>query len=339
MSVAEAVALIMFVAVIAYAVLGGADFGSGVWDLLAGGTRRGAPTRRLIDHAIGPVWEANHVWLIFVLVYLWSAFPEPFAALMRTLAIPFWLVGLGIVLRGAGFALRKYSPTLGAARVAGVVFAAASVVTPFFLGSIAGTIASGRVGLDTEPLGLSSAFAPASLLGGVLAVCTCTYLAGVLLLSEAHRLGDTEFTDGFRPRVLIAGVVTGAIALAGVFPLRADAPTLADELAGRAAVVVVVSAIAGAVSVELVRRGGYRRARWFAAVAVASIVAGWGIGQYPWVLVDHVTIADAAGGRATLIGLLVATGVAAVLVVPAMITLFVLADSNKVGDLGSGTHH
>ena len=145
MSLADVVAIILFVGVIAYAVLGGADFGSGVWDLTAGDAEKGGRLRRVIDHAIGPVWEANHVWLIFVLVVLWTGFPDAFAALMRTLAIPFWLAGLGIVLRGAGFAFRKFAPDLRFARASGIVFAASSLITPFFLGAIAGAVASGRV--------------------------------------------------------------------------------------------------------------------------------------------------------------------------------------------------
>lgn len=331
MSLPDAVAVIMFAAIVMYAVFGGADFGSGVWDLLAGGPKRGASTRRLIDHAIGPVWEANHVWLIFVLVFLWTGFPEPYAALMRSLAVPFWLVGLGVVMRGAGFALRKYSPTLRAARLAGIVFAVASLLTPFFLGSIAGTIASGRIGLDTGALPLSTVLEPAPLLGGILAVLTCTFLAGVFLLSEASRLGDNELVSSLRGRVMASGVLTGTVALAGVFPLRADAETLADGLDGRAAIIVIFSAVSGLATLLLLRAGRYKVARITAAGAVASIVAGWGIGQYPWILVDNVTIEASAGADATLLGLLIAAGAAAVLVVPALVALYVLADSDRIG--------
>ena len=145
MNLADVVAIIMFLGVVLYAVFGGADFGSGVWDLTAGNAEKGGRLRRVIDHALGPVWEANHVWLIFVLVFLWTGFPDPFAAIMRTLGIPFWLAGLGIVLRGAGFAFRKFAPDVGFAKAAGVVFAASSLITPFFLGAIAGAVASGRV--------------------------------------------------------------------------------------------------------------------------------------------------------------------------------------------------
>ncbi|MEZ5167711.1 MAG: cytochrome d ubiquinol oxidase subunit II [Acidimicrobiales bacterium] len=130
MSLADVVAAILFAAVVLYAVFGGADFGSGVWDLFAGSAERGGRLRRLVDHAIGPVWEANHVWLVFVLVFLWTGFPVVFADLMRTLSIPFWLAGLGIVLRGSTFAFRKFSPSLRWARIAGATFAVSSLMTP-----------------------------------------------------------------------------------------------------------------------------------------------------------------------------------------------------------------
>jgi cytochrome d ubiquinol oxidase subunit II len=331
MTVPDLVAAVMFVAVVAYSVFGGADFGSGVWDLLAGDARRGAAARRLVDHAIGPVWEANHVWLIFVLVFLWTGFPGPFSILIQALAVPFWLVGLGVVLRGAGFALRKYAPTLAAARVAGVTFALSSLITPFFLGSIAGAVASGRVRSDDPNLGLDVALSPSSLVGGVLAVLTCTFLAGVFLAAEADRTDDTELATTLRQRSFLVGAITGVVALAAVVPLSSDAPVLVDGLTGKAAPVVGVSAVAGAITLALLHRGATALARVGAVVAVAAVVTGWGVGQYPWILVDEVTIAEGAGARATLVGLLVAAGLAAVLVVPALVLLFVLADGNRVG--------
>ncbi|MEZ5250125.1 MAG: cytochrome d ubiquinol oxidase subunit II [Ilumatobacteraceae bacterium] len=142
MSLADVVAALLFLGVLAYAVLGGADFGSGWWDLVAGDAARGGPLRTLVDRVIGPVWEANHVWLIYVLVYLWTGFPTAFAAVMDTLFVPFGLAGLGIVARGGAFAFRKFAPTVATARVFGVLFATSSVATPFLFGAIAGAIAS-----------------------------------------------------------------------------------------------------------------------------------------------------------------------------------------------------
>ena len=316
----------MFAAVTLYAVFAGADFGTGLWDLLAGDAKKGAPMRRLIDRALGPVWEANHVWLIFVLVLLWSGFPRPFATIMRELAIPFWLVGLGIVLRGSGFAFRKFAPTLQAARLAGVVFAGSSLVTPFFLGTIAGAIASGRVGTgahETEVIWLS----PTSLVGGALAVATCAFIAAVFLTEEADRGGDIELAEDLRLKAFLTAAVTGVIALVGVFALRSDAETLFDGLTARGAPEIAVSGLAGIATLLFLRRRELRRARISAVVAVAAVVLGWGFGQYPWILVDSVTIADGAGHPATLTALIIASIIATVVVTPALILLYRFADT------------
>ncbi len=331
MSAADGVALVLFAAVIAYAVFGGADFGSGVWDLTAGDDREGAPTRRLVDHAIGPVWEANHVWLIFVLVLLWTGFPDAFVALMSTLAIPFWLAGLGIVARGAAFAFRKYAPTLGFARVAGSVFALSSLLTPLVLGAIAGAVASGRVPVDGDAGLWSPWLGPTSILGAVLALGTCTFLAGVLLAAEAESLGDHALAERLGRRSLLGGLATGLVVMAGIPVLLIDDETLVDGLLGRALPLVLISAAAGLGSLWLLGRRRYRPARLTAALAVGTVVAGWGVGQYPWLLVDEITIAEAAGAPATLTGTLIASGVALVLVVPSLLYLFALAERNQVG--------
>ena len=319
----------MFVAVTLYAVFAGADFGTGLWDILAGGAKKGAPMRRLIDKALGPVWEANHVWLIFVLVLLWSGFPRPFATIMRELAIPFWLVGLGIVLRGSGFAFRKFAPTLEAARLAGIVFAGSSLFTPFFLGTIAGAIASGRVGagITDEVIWLS----PTSILGGVLATGTCAFLAAVFLTEEAERSGDSELTEDLRKKSLISGSITGLISLGGIAVLATDAPTLFDGLTGRGTPEIIIAAIAGSFTMVMLAQGYTRRARFAAVAAVGAVMAGWGFAQYPWILVDNVTIADGAGHPATLTALLIAAAIATVLVVPALILLFRLVDTDQLG--------
>ena len=330
MSQADIVAAVMFSAIVLYAVFGGADFGTGIWDLVAGDARKGARTRRLIDQAIGPVWEANHVWLIFVLVFLWTGFPRAFATIMRGLAIPFWLVGLGIVLRGSSFAFRKFAPELRWARLAGITFASSSLVTPFFLGTIAGAIASGRVGGEPSDSSVPIWLTPTSIVGGILAVATCAFLAGVFLTEEAERDGDTDHAEELRVKALAAGIATGVIALLGIIPLQQDAPTLFEGLLGRGAPEIVISAIGGLLTISNLRNRNYRRARISAVIAVAAVVIGWGIGSYPWILVDQVTIEDAAGHPATLTALLVSSVVAFVIVTPALALLFRLADTNRL---------
>lgn len=284
--------------------------------------------RRLIDRSIGPVWEANHVWLIVVLVILWTAFPTSYTALVQSLTIPFWLVGLGISLRGAAFAFRKVAPNFRFAQTTGAVFALSSLMTPFFMGMIAGAVASGRIRLD-EPSGLWSAWLTVtSVIGGVLAVFACAFIAGVFLAAEASVLGQPDLADELRRKTLVLGTATGVVTLAAIWPLSRDAPTLFDGLTGQGLSAVAASALGGTASLVLLSKGRLREARVGAAVAVASIVLGWGVGQYPWLLVDEITIADAAGARGALVGLVIASGVAAVLVVPPLIYLFVLASTD-----------
>ncbi|KRB78090.1 cytochrome D ubiquinol oxidase subunit II [Nocardioides sp. Root190] len=329
MSLEVAVAAAMFVGVLAYAVLGGADFGSGFFDLIAGSSRRGAELRTLVDHSIGPVWEANHVWLIYVLVIWWTGFPESFAAASSTLVLPLLFALLGIVLRGASFAFRKYSETLGQARLFGFVFAASSIITPFFLGAVAGAIASGRVPLEGTGDRWSSWVNPTSLFGGLIAVGTCAFLAGTFLAADAARSGQDRLAGEIRVRALGVGLVTGVLVFAALVPIDRDAPTLAAGLEGRAAPLVVLAAIAGLATTYLLWTRRYAVARFTAVLAVASVVSGWGVGQYPWLLVDEVTIVDAAGATATLQGLLVAVGLAVVLVVPPLVYLFRLTQSEE----------
>ncbi|WP_197373049.1 cytochrome d ubiquinol oxidase subunit II [Mycolicibacterium baixiangningiae] len=318
MSLATVVAAAMFLGVIVYAVLGGADFGSGFYDLTAGDARRGSEVRTLVDHSIGPVWEANHVWLIYILVIWWTAFPAAFAAAMTTLFIPLMLALAGIVLRGASFAFRKYSGTLREAQLFGAVFAGSSLITPFFLGTVAGAIASGRVPADGYGDRVGSWLNPTSLVGGALAVTTCVFLAGVFLTADAQRAGHTALADTLRMRTLIVGVVAGVIVFAGLYPVAHDAPVLSAGLASRGAPLLVVAALGGIATLALVWRRRYALARFPAAGAVVAVITGWGVGQYPWLLVGEVTIADAAGADATLVGLLVVVALAAVLVLPAL---------------------
>ncbi len=332
MSLPVVVAAALFVGVLAYALFGGADFGSGFFDLTAGGPVRGAEVRTLVDHSIGPVWEANHVWLIYLLVTWWTGFPTAFAAAMTTLIIPLLLALLGIVLRGAAFAFRKYAGSLRQARVFGIVFAGSSLITPFFLGATAGAIASGRVPADGNGELLGSWLTPTSMIGGVVAVGTCVFLAGVFLTADATRAHHEVVARRLRIQTLSVGVVTGVLVLGALVPLQRDAPTLAAGLQGRAAPLIVVSALAGLATLALLWRHRPALARVTAVVAVAAVVSGWGIGQYPWMLVDQVTIADAAGARATLKALLVVVALAGVTVVPALAYLYRLTQSREWSD-------
>jgi cytochrome d ubiquinol oxidase subunit II len=329
MGLSDVVAGLMFVGVVAYALFGGADFGSGVWDLTAGDATTGAHLRSQIDRSIGPVWEANHVWLIYILVFLWTGFPTAFAAIMNTLFVPWLLVGLGIVLRGGAFAFRKFSTTLREAQIHGAVFAASSLITPFFLGMIAGAIASGRVPIDGSGDTWASWTGPTSWIGGTLAVLTCTFLAGTFLAADSSRAGHTELAAKIGRRSLLVGAITGAASLVAAVTLELDAEHLASGLHGRGLPLIAISAIAGSISLWRLHQQRWDRARVGAVIAVAAIVIGWGVGQYPDILVDQADIDSVIGARSTQVGLIVVFGLAAVTVVPALAWLYVLVNGKR----------
>jgi cytochrome d ubiquinol oxidase subunit II len=325
MSTADAVAAVLWAGVTLYAVFGGADFGAGFWTLVAGSGERGTRARRLIDWAIGPVWESNHVWLIFVLVVLWSAFPEAFASIMSTLFIPLSLAALGIVLRGAGFAFHRVAERASGRDLATAAFALSSVLTPFFMGTVAGAVASGRVPIgNAEGDPLTSWLNPVSLVIGALFVAAGAYLAAVFLVSDARRLGDPDLERYFRTRALWAAAAAGVVAVAGIFVLRADARYIYDGLTDEGLPLLLGSALCGAAALALLWRGAPRGIRPLAGAAVVAVIWGWGAAQYPYLLPQQLTVADGAADSSTLTALLVVFGLALAVVVPALGLLYTL---------------
>src|SRR3984893_14101643 len=239
-----------------YGVLAGADFGAGFWQLFAGRGRRADRIREHAHNSMAPVWEANHVWLIFVLTVFWTAYPAALGSIATTLAIPLFLAWIGIVFRGAAYALREGASTPREVGVIDTIFSLSSILTPFALGTLVGGIATGRV-----PVGnaagerFSSWLNPTSILVGVLVVATSAYLAAVYLAADAARRNERELERAFRVRALGAGVVAGALALAGIFVVRADAHSLYAELvSGPALPAVIGSALAGLATLALVYR-------------------------------------------------------------------------------------
>jgi cytochrome bd ubiquinol oxidase subunit II len=330
-SKADAAAAILWVGATLYAVFGGADFGAGFWTLLSGDDERSGRARRLIDSAIGPVWEANHVWLIFVLVVLWTAFSTAFEAIMSTLFIPLCLAALGIVLRGSGFAFHEVSDREGRS-FAERLFAASSVITPFFMGTVVGAIASGRVPVgNAEGDPWSSWLNPVSILVGVLFVATGAYLAAVFLITDARHAGDEDLVDYFRRRAYLAAIVTGAIAVVGIFDLHADARFIYDGLTSDGLPLVIVSAVCGLGALVLIRRGARRGARELAVGAVVAIIWGWGVAQFPYLLPQSLTISQGAGTSDTLTMVFIVFGVAVLLVLPSLGYLYTLAQRRMLG--------
>jgi cytochrome d ubiquinol oxidase subunit II len=233
------------------------------------------------------------------------------------------------VLRGANLAFRKHAETYGQARFFGAIFAASSVITPFFLGTVAGAIASGRVPAGGYGDPIRSWINPTSLVGGCLAVTTCIFLAGVFLTADAVRADHPELAQRLRKRALVIGVAAGAVVFAGLHPILHDAQTLSRGLLGAGLPLLVLAAAAGTITLALLHRRRYSIARTSAITAVGSVVAAWGVGQYPWILVDQVTITQGAGADATLAGLLVAVALAVVIVLPAFGYLLLLTQTEK----------
>ncbi|XVQ08191.1 cytochrome d ubiquinol oxidase subunit II [Spirillospora sp. CA-255316] len=339
MPLPEIMLVVLWIGLTAYVLFGGADFGGGVWDLLAGGAERGRPRRALVEHSIGPVWETNHVWLIFVLVVTWTGVPPVFAAIASTLYVPLTLVALGIIARGAAFAFRKASTELWQQRLFGATFAFSSLVTPFFLGTVAGAVASGRVppGIAAGDL-LTSWLNPTSLVSGVLAVGVAAYLAAVYLTRDAERGGEAALAEEFRLRALVTGVVVGVLSAAGLAVLRADAPGMFTELtSGRGLPLLVVSIVAGPASLALLWRRAYVAVRVTAALAVTGLLWGWGVSQYPELL-PGVRLDDAAATDTVLAASLGALAVGALLLLPSLWWLYSTfqRDHRAVPSDGSG---
>ena len=315
--------IFVLVGLVLYTVLAGADFGAGLWQLLVGGGPSGARIRDHAHRSMGPVWEANHVWLIFVLTVTWTAYPTAFGAIASTLSIPFFLAAVGIILRGAAYALRAGTSVRRELRAIDTVFAISSILTPFALGTIVGAVASGRVPVGNAAGHLFSSWTgPTSILIGMLAVASSGYLAAVYLAADAARLRERDLERRFRARALGAGIIAGAVALAGLAVLHSDAHRIyhgliqGDGLAG-----LVVSVLAGLVTLVLVMKRRYEAARFSAGLAVAAVIAGWALAQNPTFL-PGLTIQQAAAPRTTLIAITVAVLAGAAMLFPSLALLF-----------------
>jgi cytochrome d ubiquinol oxidase subunit II len=334
-STADAVAGVLWVGATLYAVFGGADFGAGFWALIAGGGERGERARSLVDWAIGPVWEANHVWLIFVLVVLWTGFSVAFASLMSTLFIPLSLAALGIVIRGSGFAFHKMARRLRNRELAQRAFGVSSLVTPFFMGTVVGAVASGRVPVGNaagDPV--TSWLNAPSLVTGALFVATGAYLSAVFLVCDARRAGDEDLERYFSARAIVAALAAGALAVAAILVYHADARYIYDRLTSEGLPLVIVSGLCGLGVLALLLRGGRRGLRVLAIGAVVAVVWGWGVAQFPYLLPETLTISDGASASETLTQVLIVFGVAVVTVLPALGFLYTLAQRSMLEEEG-----
>jgi cytochrome bd ubiquinol oxidase subunit II len=339
MTRADLCAGILWAGATAYALFGGADFGGGFWDLVAGGAERGERPRALIQRSLTPVWEANHVWLIFILVVLWTAFPPAFSAVMTTLYVPIALAAVGIVLRGSGFAFRKSIEGLSGRRAAGATFAISSLLTPFFMGTVVGAVVAGNVPAGGDGAPFSSWLQPLPLLTGAMFVASGAYLAAVFLIGDARRAGDEEMERYFARRALAAAAVAGIAAAFGLVELHAETHYVFDRLTHEGLPLVVLSALCG-IGVLLILVSSARRPeassprllRPLAAGAVIAVIGGWGVAQFPYLLPTSLKISEAAAPPDTLATVIVVFIVAAILVLPALGMLYWLSQKELLGE-------
>ncbi|MFF8865193.1 cytochrome d ubiquinol oxidase subunit II [Streptomyces sp. NPDC015139] len=331
--IAGVIAVVLLLAVAAYACGGGTDYGAGFWDLTAGGAERGKRPRWLIDHAMAPVWEVNNVWLIFVLVIMWTGFPVFFQQVFVTMWLPLVLAAVGTVLRGAGFALRKPARKLAGRRLYGAVFAVASLLTPFFLGAAAGGVASGRVNATTTAS--TDAWAnPTSLLFGLLAIAATASLGAVFLAADARRFTAPDLDAYFRRRAWGALAGLAVLAVITLVVTHGDAPHVWHGLThGVGLVFVVVAALATAATAWLLTRPSGAWSRVTAVAAVASAVLAWGMAQRPYLIPTSLTVADGAGAHTTMRWLGFVTLVALVLVIPTVVLLYWLDTHGELESL------
>jgi cytochrome d ubiquinol oxidase subunit II len=315
-----------------YTVLAGADFGAGIWQLLSGPGARGERIREHAHESMGPVWEANHVWLIFVLTVTWTAYPVFFSSVATTLSVPLFIAGLGIILRGASYALRSGAMDERETLLIDGLFSIASLATPFMLGCAAGAIAAERVPVGNAAGGqFSSWLSPVPLLVGALAVCFSVYMAAIFLAADARRAGERELAEAFRVRSLLAGAVAGAVAIAGLVVVRADAHSLyAGLVHGGALAVMIVSGIAGVVTLALIWARVTEPARATGALAVAAVIAAWALARNPQLL-PGLTIRQAAAGHDALVTVVVAVIAGAVILFPSLALLFTITLRSRSG--------
>jgi cytochrome bd ubiquinol oxidase subunit II len=325
MTLTYAVLIILWLSLIVYAVLGGADFGGGIWDFFAFGP--GAERqRRLIGQALGPVWEANHVWLIFLIVGLFTAFPSAFSVLSTALIVPFTLALIGIVLRGAAFIFRaQAAEAVTFRKIWGRVFSTASTITPFFFGTAAAAVASGQVRVEAGRVQtdlLRGWTTPFALTIGALALSLCAVLAAVNLMIEAQNSNDAELVEAFRQRAIIAGAITLVFDAVAFILSPFQAPLLWNGMLDHALPLVIATALIGMGAAASLLLKRYRLARVLAFTVTAFIFASWGLSQFPYLIPVTVTINNAASPPSTLLALLIGTSIGMALLLPSLWLLF-----------------
>jgi cytochrome d ubiquinol oxidase subunit II len=329
--VSDAVAAVLLLAVTAYSVAGGVDYGAGIWDLLAGRFPHAEEVRDLIDHAMAPVWEANNVWLVFAAVLCWTGFPLLFQSVFLSLYPLFALALLALILRGAFFAFRKVATTPRGKLVASRVFGAASLLAPFSFAAALGAIASGKVGAGSPVVPVWQAcLDPLAIAFGVVALTATAFSGASFLVGDARRYQvpgskGAELVDYFRRRTIVAGVALLAVSLATLPVLASESPIVFQGMTAGAGLPFAFAAVVAVLGVVVMMwRRVYHWYRVLTVMGVGSFVFAWGFGQIPYLLPGRLTIQQAAGAPQIEAVLLVIAVVALALVIPSLYLLYTL---------------
>jgi cytochrome d ubiquinol oxidase subunit II len=318
-------AVLLWLSMITYAVLGGADFGGGIWDLLSPGPEQD-DKRQLIVKALGPVWEANNVWLVYIVVGLYTAFPIVAATLATALFIPLSLALIGVVLRGASFAFRThFGGSIVPREVWGRAFGIASMITPFLFGTIAAAVASGTIRIQhgqppMAPFG--PWLSPFALTIGAMALALCATLAPVYLTVEAERIKNTKLMNTFRTRAFIAAGVTAAFGLLGIIQAPSAAPVLWQGMLDHALWAVAVTMLLGVAMIVALFFRKFKLARLLSAFTTGALLGTWGLSQLPYILPPDLTVSAAASPPTTLREFLISAMIGMLVLIPSLWFLF-----------------
>jgi cytochrome d ubiquinol oxidase subunit II len=341
-TIADVLLIILWLALFIYTIFGGADFGAGILELFAVG-ESGARQDALIDESIGPVWESNHVWLIFLLVVFFTAFPPAFAAINVVLFIPLLLAVIGIVLRGSSFVFKTHGIIKRSrnARILSRTFSVASAMTPFFLALAGAAIASGVIHIQNASQVVTNTgsdwLTPFALTIGAMALTLCVTISAIYLTVEANGRGDTELTEAFRRRGLIAGALTGVLGLLGLILSPSEAPSLWHGMLDKAIPVVIVTMLVGITAGAALWFKRYGWARVLIVAVTALLLLSWGVSQYPNIIPPDVTAANASSPQETQTFLLVGIIIALIIVVPSLWFLFYVFKIKKVTDVAQNS--
>ena len=312
---ADLIAFVLLLAITAYSTAGGVDFGAGIWDLFAGNSPRGQEARKLIDHAMAPVWEVNNVWLVLAIVVTWTGFPSLFQFIFSNLYPLYALALLGLILRGAFFAFRHIAVDPRAHRLADIVFGASSLLTPFFFAASLGAVAAGA----------QQAISPMSIAFGLVSLAATAFSGASFLVGDARRYGATEMVGYFQRRAVaaaIALIVMGSAALVVIAGQQPD--LLRNMLAGKGLPFALVTMIATPLAAFLIWRGIFRWFRVATVAAVGSMVLAWAFAQSPYLIPGRLTIDQAIAPQSAQVLLIIVTAVLVLVIVPAMGLLYFL---------------